>query len=716
MTAQLLSYFHVLAAIVLFSAAIIHFLVHPLSVVSVTISLVLASLGGVVIAQEVPAILSSRWIRSKPSLLNSYLVRALCFLVATAVLFDRLIDLPCDVPRQESSYSTTPAKFLVPGSQARNDKIATESQSAKSGTNLIKQQEPPVFGTAFYLCRSLAPTCTRIESLPNQVASSVAWVNISANQTSRALVFTACTTTLAVCLVYLGLALLHRSGRVGMSLGMAHVSAQDQDDPHSLRFVEVMPHRCNEQMIKESASASSAYRLNLHSNDPSYGRCMPPDLFQEQVLALPGLVGGSDRHRCASDARSSRISPSLHRTDGVSIGRMVESALEPGQGAASTPDHIFRIARMDSRPVKVRAASDTASGAYTNQIKKPDAGAVLALHSLEAERCGRYGYENSYNQSVDLASGCIMHYPIFASNKKFKEQQQRIALQIPPQPFPTLSPPDFSRQSFGSPAGLSPRQSAKRRQSGASKLSDNQQALEPQQQDEPTAEREGVLSTCLRSEITSDTVQPLAEAKVSDCSEHLPGGDDGKTGKLLSESCPNALLPTRGTERLSPLSCAEANKASKSENKNRSHKQRFKSTIDEALHHHQRGRLSTAESGRSMLSTFSNSQAHRISSRPGTATSTRSNTSFRLMRRRRGLFATLDLHLGNRLSGFSQDASVAAQQGRNALGGSFDSQRSCSAGTFGGDAASPLSAPRCHDAMAPTSPMHLEAKKSSSSS
>ncbi|CDR99452.1 hypothetical protein, partial [Sporisorium scitamineum] len=80
-----------------------------------------------------------------------------------------------------------------------------------------------------------------------------------------------------------------------------------------------------------------------------------------------------------------------------------------------------------------------------------------------------------------------------------------------------------------------------------------------------------------------------------------------------------------------------------------------------------------------MLSTTSTVHHH---SRPGTATSTKSATSFRLLRRR-GLFATLDLHLGSRLSGISQDASLSVAGGGGGGRSSYDSQRSCSAGTFG---------------------------------
>ncbi|CBQ73163.1 conserved hypothetical protein [Sporisorium reilianum SRZ2] len=612
---KLLPLFHVFGALVLWTAAAIHLLVHSLAVPSATITVVFTTLGGLLLVQELSSP-SSPWHRSRAHLLSSFMGRALCFLLATAITFDQLTDVACDTQAGASPYSTSAAKFSVSAGDA--------ARTMTNGQNLTRQKGPPVYGTAFYLCRSLAPQCVRVDAVPGQVAGSTAWVHVGVNATSRTMVLVVCAWTLAVSAVYSVLALMHRSGRGGSaSTVRGRVGSGDDDDPVSLRSVEVRPARCD---VKPGASSSSAYRVNMYSSARGC-RCMPVDLYAEQ-LDQPAT-------RCPSADIASSTTPSLRALRSTTI----ESALNAAQGAASTPDQVFRIDKLNASAPSLRAASDIAP----RHSAKP----FLDAHSLAPPR-DRYGYDYGYDRTVDFASGCIMHYPLFA---KKKPREQRA---VPVETYATLLPPDFARESMGSAVGLAPRRVGKSRASVASKTT------EPTRLDERHAP-EGPRA------VTTESAVQLSEAP-----NHLPERDanDEKLQSVVVDTSAALLSP----------SAVDRSPKKKPKPRTPRHTRKLGDAATR--------RLGTAESSRSVLSTLST----HAPSRPGTGTSTKSTGSFRLMRRRRGLFATLDLHLGSRWSGVSQDASAAG-----AARSSYDSQRSCSAGTFGdgvaGDA-SPLSTPR----------------------
>ncbi|CDU22620.1 uncharacterized protein SPSC_01250 [Sporisorium scitamineum] len=591
MTYKLLALFHVFGALVLCTSAAIHLLVHPLSAPSATITIILITLGGLLIVQELSTP-SSRWHRFRAQLLNSFFNRALCFLLATAVTFDQLTDLPCDIQGGASPYSTPSAKFSVSAGDA--------ARSVTTGQKLTKRKGPPVFGTAFYVCRSLAPHCIRIDAVPGQVAGSTAWVNMSVNGTSWVLVLSACAATLAVSAAYFVLALLHRSGRVRVSPSMRR-KRDHLTDPLSLH--NVGPSRCD---VKQSPS--TPYHVNLYTTRT------PIDLYAEHL-----------QHHSTSST------PSLHPRSTHTI----ESALPPTQGAASTPDQVFRIDKLDASPPTARAASDIARRKENEYLET---------------RRDRYGYEDAY-RTVDFSSGCIMHYPIF----KKKQREKGVV-----EGFATLLPPDFSRVGGEVTGGLAPRIAGKGRASVASGTTQSGQRGNDRQE-------EGGA----RAVTTESAVQLSAGMH---CSDTEP------------QNNPQTVVVETAPALLSPSDIDHEPWPKKKHKRTPKHSLRPVASLPTQ-------RLGTAESAHLMLSTTSTVHHH---SRPGTATSTKSATSFRLLRRR-GLFATLDLHLGSRLSGISQDASLSVAGGGGGGRSSYDSQRSCSAGTFGdgvpGDG-SPLSTPK----------------------
>ncbi|TKY85884.1 hypothetical protein EX895_005425 [Sporisorium graminicola] len=658
MTTNLLSLFHIFGALVLWMSAVIHLLVHPLSVPSSTITIVLISLGSVLLVQEFSTS-SSRWYPSRlsrPQLLSSCLGRALCLLVSTAVTFDQLTDLPCDVQVGSSPYSTSAAKFSVSsGDAARN--VTTAGK-------LSKQKGPPEFGTAFYICRSLAPQCVPINTVPGQNTGSTAWVNVSVNSTSQVMVLSVCALTLAVSATYFVLALLHRSDRTSApaSMGRGRLRGQD-DDPVSLRFVEVRAARGD---LKPSGSDSSACRVNFYANGRGC-RCKPVDLYAEQ-LDEPAT-------RCPSVDISLRAAspPSLCQLRGLPTSHTIESMLIPSQGAASMPDHVFRIDKLETSPLSTRAASDIAPRVTKDVMSLED---LEEAQAFAAARRDRYGYEGGYDRTVDFASGCIMHYPLFTKKKR----EQRLA--VPSETFSTLLPPDFSRGSLGSATGLTPRKTGKSRASVASRTTECQ----------PLQSRvgDGQEADCGPRAVTTKCAMQLSESTLPP----WEAKDDKTHSIVISTSAPALLSPSA----LDPPDTWSTHKKTPRRTK---HARKPSLTVGDQTAR----RLGTAESARSFLSTMSNPI-----SRPSTATSTKSANSFRLMRRRRGLFATLDLQLGSRFNGTSQDASVTAGRGG---GGSYDSQRSCSAGTFGDGVAgdvSPLSTPKGFtgaSSSAPWSPSHL---------
>ncbi|SPO25485.1 uncharacterized protein UTRI_03094_B [Ustilago trichophora] len=630
MATHLLATLHIFAAITLLSAAVINFLVHPLNLRSGTISILLASLCTIIALQEISILVSpSRWTTSRVQILRSYLGRAILFLLAAAITFDRLVDLPCDIEVESSPYSTAASKFSVaPGGTTRN---ATDTAGSQS---LTPEKGPPAFGTAFYLTNSLAPTCIKIDTIPDQIEGSVAWIHISANQISRALVFSTCACILSTSLIYFVLAILHRSGKIPLSQSMTD-SFEQHDASHSLPQVQDNTHIFLHPGIKETGSTC---RINLYPEEPT---CFPSrsatDLYEENV-PKPHRVDSSD----VSSIRASSV-PSSRQNAAASV-------LDPTSGAASTPEPIFRIQRIDSLPLSVRANSDPCP---------------------RSSRRDRYGYGNGCDRTVDFASGCIMHYPLFSQKKKHKDQQKQQGWVEPN----VLLPPDFSRASIGSPIGLTPRtRTAKSRVSVSSRRTEGE--LQRHQEGEKRAEKG---AGCALLIAVSETATPMRGGKILEAQRTQQATDAEQISPVIVEASDRILLsPSRIDSNEYPTLPHQHLKPSP----------------------HPQPRLGTAESACSNLSILSNlshhhhhhhHQSYRPNSRPGTGQSTKSASSFRLMRRRRGLLATLDLHLGVSGARFSGISSHDVP--------TYDSQRSCSAGTFGDgvedgpDASSPLPTP-----------------------
>lgn len=631
MATHLLAILHIFAATTLLSAAVINFLVHPLSLRSGTISILLASLGTVITLQEISILVSpSRWSACRIQMLRSYLGRAILFLVAAAITFDRLTDLPCDIEVESSPYSTAASKFSVaPGGTTRN---ATDTAGPQS---LTHDKGPPAFGTAFYLTNSLAPTCIKIDTIPDQIQGSVAWIHISANQISRALVFSTCACILSTSLIYFVLAILHRSGKIFLSPSMT-TSFEQHDASHSHQRAQDNTHFFPHPGVKQ---AGSTCRINLYPEEPS---CFPSrsaaDLYQENA-PKSHRVDSSD----VSSLRASSVPSSRHNA--------AASFVDRASGAASAPEPIFRNQRIDSLPLSLRVNSDPYPG---------------------SSRRDRFGYGNGYDRTVDFSSGCIMHYPLFSQKKKQKDQQKQQGWMEPNM----LLPPDFSRASIGSPVGLTPRTKAgKSRVSVSSRLTEGES--QRQQEGDKRAEKG---AGCELLVPVSQTATPLRSDKTLVAESTQQRIDPDPSSPVILDASDSILLSPTGVDI--------------KENPTLLHQHLKPSS-------HPQPRLGTAESARSNLSILSNTshhhhhhhhQCYRTSSRPGTGQSTKSASSFRLMRRRRGLLATLDLHLGVGGARFSGISSHDVP--------TYESQRSCSAGTFGdgmedgADASSPLPTPR----------------------
>lgn len=570
----LVSSLHILSAIILLTDASIHFFVHPLSVSTSTISLILTTFGIPLLIQELTT-LASGTTRCKLRMLSSYLSRGIFFLLTAAIVFDSLMSVPCDVQLVSSAYQSSPAKFSLSPPGAKSGNTTANSQHSILGKR-GHHKGPPVFGTAFYLAGALAPRCVKVENIPGVPEGSVAWVNVEANRSSRCLVMMACTCTLIVSVVYFVLAMLHRSGKVKETPSME--GARLPGEPSSVKHLEHGPGVADANVD----SYAGDYVVDVYS-DNRVTRARPADLYQEQnpVHRL---------HRSVSPQTiTTTTRPSTRRQRSTSTTHLPNSeiVIDPRQGAASSPDQIFRIDRIDNSPITTPAHSDTLLH-------------LTPVPGLASQRRERYGYGQTYNQTVDFSSGCIMHYPLF-SKKKREPLDPEVGASV----YPTLAPPDFSRTSLGIPAGLSPKKVGKGRLSVSSKPANN---------DQKTLQEEQHTTTAPEPTNSTQLAQPTAVLS--------PTGID----------FPATLInppPTPSKPHLTPAPNTTTQQ-----------------------------RLNTAESNRSILST---------SSRPNTSQSAKSANSFRLTRRRRGLFAALDLHPGGggrRLSAVS--------------GGSH-----CSVGTFG---------------------------------
>lgn len=334
--------------------------------------------------------------------LDTHLVRAIVFLFFTLLTFDRLTDLPCAA---SSPPSTSSARISIPiGGELHNMTAVTGSRSPPPTTTSAVQRGPPVFGAAFYLVRSLAPHCVRIDAVPGQV-DSVAWVNVSGNKTSQRMVLGACAVTMVVSVVYLLLALLDRSEVQGV---------REEPAPPSVRSVgRGSAH--SDRAAKGNHSTVSHRMINVYDQEH------PADLYHENAVAL----SNHPPHDTRPDGRraASLISLRSHLPIIANLGPAVHRA-------ASTPD--VRVAKLDLSPVPTRAASDIAPRTPTRTIPPQ--------HPSRAQHFG-YGCDHT----VDLTSGCIAHQPLFRKRP-------------PAMLFPTLTPPDFSRRV----GGLTPRRSKSR--------------------------------------------------------------------------------------------------------------------------------------------------------------------------------------------------------------------------------------------------------------
>lgn len=672
MQAKLLLLLHTVGAFTLWTGAAAHLFTHPLSVRDSAISIAILCLGLSIILQEL-SILFPRWTWCRWRKRSSYLGLALGFLLAAAVTFDTLTALPCYVD-VGTSYSTT---------SAANDTATPEEATPPAVETSSGTKTPPAFGTASYLSNSLAPHCIKLEGVPGQAAGSVAWVNVAVNKISRLLVLATCAGTLAISIIYLVLAFLNRSGKVGLSPGMA--STRRDNTLPSLQRMRSGPKSLNEP-VEEGASTSSGYRIDMYADTPPSGP-RSASLYQENVMADVKHARALQAENLPSDSTGLRACsiPLIRRIRKLNTSQATETTLDPTQGTTSTPEQVFHISRIESGSVSVRAASDVYPRPDPQPTAEPDSGVTLCLSPPNAQqRRERYGYDYGYDRAVDFASGCIMHHPIFTQKRKRNPPASSVV-------FPTLLPPDFSRSSTSSPTGLSPRKVGKSRSRVSSKAKDtDMQKQQKEQKDQSSA-------ACLESSFTdpsiafTDSLHPEHEYKGKEtrpnrwCEERA-GDDQGKPpSTYASQRAVVALSSIK--EPSQPLACHIDEKPG-----NKPPTQRL--TMGELA----QPRLGTAGSGQSILSNLSTGSRY-PSSRPDTGTSNKSTSTLRLMRRHHGLLAALDLHLGGPLSSLSQDASCGAL--------SYDSQRSCSAGTFGDGTTSDsaFSAHRRHLPLSPRAPI-----------
>ncbi|KAJ1028974.1 hypothetical protein NDA18_002606 [Ustilago nuda] len=614
----IISSLHMFAAIILLIDAAFLFFVHPLGISTSTITFVLAGFGSTLLIQELSTF-ASKPTRYSLRMLSTYLSRSVFFLLTAAVIFDGLSDAPCHVQLASTPYPSLAAKFNIsPGATLRD---LTMSNQHATYTKATAHNAPPVFGAAFYLAGGLAPRCVKVDSVPGQPEGSVAWLNVGTNGTARCLVATAFALTMVLSASYLLLAILHRSGNVKPTRSMECEQRKAQIVQHNSNLVMHQPDKKGDP--NSSTCFVDLYPVDRHDKCRNH-RSVSPDIGTASAISRPS----TRRQRSTSTTQLSQI------------------AVDARQGTASTTDGIYRIQPIDASCVANQAGSGTVVGRDRSEI--------APLPPLETQCTGRYGYGGGYDRTVDFASGCIMHYPLFSKKKRDV---------VPPlDVYPTLAPPDFSKSSIESPAGLSPRIVGKARLSASSKVTTRDTPKKPQE------------------ELCATHVEAI---DASDQADTAHSNNSSTTTTTAATALVTGML-------LSPLA-STLTKAAATTTKTRGLSKHRHFTPSCA-----NNRLGTADSSLSIPSTFS---AH---SRPSTGNSTRSANSTGLIRRTRGLLAALELHLGG--GGGSRGLSaVSFGSGR----GSFDSNRTCSAGTFGDgvdEADSPLATARPGVAFTPRAP------------
>lgn len=567
----------VLAALVLWVDAAINIVIHPLTARSAAISVALASLGTVVVAAE-PALRSPRRAHSTSSW-HSMLVKSAFLSLAAVVMLDGLKGLPCPSPRAVRDKTS---RTLPTAGQSELDALKTN-------------------GTSVYLVRSLAPQCVQFLGPDLQGVPSMAWVNVAPRRTSRVLMLAGVATTLTASLLFCLLGVVQRA-RGGAAVAGKDTRDDEETASSPPRALEAQPDRPVD-LLGELLAADK------HNAPSSFG-LIPNGRTCTSRLSAPGS-------RC-DDAAS-------HISGGGS------SAIPSvrGEGSACTP----ALRRIPSHPDSPSCALFGRSP--TLPVPPPPAHSASNSPVLERRDSPGLHYAHVYGGTVDFASGCIMHQPIFSQRKRRGSSQQDAS-------FATLLPPDFSRPSFHSLPALSPRRKVK-----------------------------SVPNVTGKMNRRSDAKAHIASAKATEIatsSKYDP---------------PAALSPPADEDSASQLA-----QVGHREPKGKG----VKPTKHDVAKHHLRpaqrepARLNTADSMRSIGSATMAGRAP--TSRPGTGASARSTGSLRLTRQ--SLFAALDARLGTRSSVVSHDASCGV-----ASACSYDSQGGCSAGTFGDGATdSPAPSPK----------------------
>uniref|UniRef100_V5ER49 Transmembrane protein n=1 Tax=Kalmanozyma brasiliensis (strain GHG001) TaxID=1365824 RepID=V5ER49_KALBG len=353
---------HLLGVVILWFAAVINFLVHPLTIRSTAVSTALIGLSGLIVAQELSA---CRRLTEGSRKRSPHFCRALCFLVASAMTFDRLSTLPCDVQAKGPSHPVTSSKLPVPTPGAMpNITAATGPRTPPPTTQLGSQKSPPAFGTAVYLVRPLAPHCVKIDAVPGQAAGSVAWVNVSVNKTSQMLTYTACAASLAISVVYLISASLCRPG----------AARNRQDDGASLQPLHLIVRDKGHvgQTKKEPGSdASQPCVIDLHGYDTDYAHAV--DFASGCIAHQP--IFGQGKGRNKTSGKSARLFTTLSPPD-FSRGNF-------GEAAGLTP-------RMSSRGSARNALKSNEDRQTAERLheEKPLAGPAVLCQSVAGDVTG----------------------------------------------------------------------------------------------------------------------------------------------------------------------------------------------------------------------------------------------------------------------------------------------------------------------------------------
>lgn len=538
MQVRLLVSLHISGALCLCLGSIINLLIHPLNVHYAAITIILFCLGSSLLVQELSAILCSKQTNRKKCPLDSYRNRAASFLIAGVLVFDTLFGLPCDAETVPLPFTAPSARMTIPSSSVGRNASAMLSEKSS-----LSYEEPPTFGTAFYLSSSLSPYCVRIDAVPRQDVRSVAWVSVSINHASLSLVLAASAAILSISIVYFVLFILNKSGKVGLSPSMSG-EQQQLDDFRDHQDLEARS-AISREAVKDGDRTPSGYHLHPYADDRT-SRSRSVDVFEENALEVADEIECVGMVSPISDAMSGKPSSiaSAHHLGSLAP----DCALSPTHGTASTPEQALRSQRSKRSQIMLDA-SRAGSEPYLR----------CSVSMAQRQRQYGYAYDCGYNRTVDFASGCIMHYPLFPQKKKKRPAS-------PAKGFATLSPPDFSRSS-----GLTPRAKGKARVTASSRsiasTSASQRETESDAQGqaeeaEPavsvtTGSVETLNDTAPRHSSANDRVSPTNEA------DHIQGARLGTSDStssalsILTASRPGTTTPTHSARQrralLAPL-------------------------------------------------------------------------------------------------------------------------------------------------------------------